>query len=107
MKIPYSKNELLIALTGIDEKKLSKEILEKLKKELDTSVPKNPAEVKLKMAEHHGISVEVLVNSPNYKILAEEYQVYSMHSVIKKIVEMTDLTVKQAWALLALTHDLI
>ncbi len=100
VKIPYSEIELKIALLGIDEAKF-KEIGEELKKELETIGPNNQAELNQKTAEYHGITLETLINSPNYGKLCEKYQEYVFEIIIKKLTNSPGLTKKQAWGVVA------
>lgn len=103
IKIPYSALELRCALLGLDGEKFSEEKMKELEVELkELFCP--PEEIKdknKKVAEYHGISVETLVNSPNYKVLCQEYVEDIICQFIKKIIEKFDITDKEAWALTA------
>ena len=60
----------------------------------------NKVELNKEVAENNGISVETLINSPNYNVLIEEYKnklIYDTVAVMKK----AGLEDKQAWAIIA------
>lgn len=105
--IPYDCFELLMELSSIDTEKFSEEKEEKLKKEFECLLPQEHREKNKKIAEFHEISVECLVNSPNYEVLCEQYENDILEKVIKKITEIFEITEKQAWALFAFHKGLL
>lgn len=57
-----------------------------------------------KAAEHHGISIETLVNSPNMTTLRDEYRnslFFKMMDYLKENLAFTD---KEAWAIVAMDY---
>ena len=99
MKIPYTPFELRIALLNLDENKLDEKKMNEIKDELG-SPPEDQKDLNKKIAEHHGISVEKLVDSPNYGILCQEYKEDILYQIVKKLVEKFDITEKEAWAIM-------
>ena len=107
MQIPYTEHELLIALLGIDDNKLEEAKLEELMAEFIGKLPEENRDLNKKIAEFHGISVEGLLNSPNYKILCQEYGERVIRQLIKNLQEKFGLTDQQSWALYAKATGLI
>lgn len=110
MKIPYTALELRVALIGLDEEKFNEKKMSEIGGEIEDemgSSPKENKDLNMKIAEHHGISVERLVDSPNYKILVQEYEDSRICQLIKKLVEKLGITDKEAWALMAYALGLL
>jgi len=108
MKIPYTEVELRIALAMLsqDEKRLhqmNKKVdeLEKEKKIIWNEQIKNKKELNQKTAEFHGITVEILVNSKNYKILCDEYYTHIYEQIARVFIKTFQLTHEEAWAIIA------
>lgn len=108
MKIPYSEIELHITLAMLsqDEKRLHQmekkmDELEKNGKMIWNKQIKDRKEFNEKAAVFHGITVETLVNSKNYKILCDEYHAHLCESAVQTIMETFKFTHKEAWTILA------
>ncbi|MDO8443273.1 MAG: hypothetical protein Q7S81_03415 [bacterium] len=100
MKIPYSLCELRIALLTLSEDKFTEKKMNELQNEL--AVPPVEQKDRIKaIAEYHGLIVEKLVNSPNYKVLCQEYDENIVFQLVKKMVEKFGISEKEAWALVA------
>ncbi len=106
MEIPYTKFELLIALAELklsldDEEKLDKQLMEienEMSAEFSATDKKELNEL---IAKHHGIGVVELINSPNYRLLCDEYKNDALKKLVKKTVEKMGITEKAAWAIIA------
>jgi hypothetical protein len=102
IKIPYDKWDLKFALFGVmgkvDEEKIEQCGAE-IKKRFGSDM-ENKAELNRKIAESNGITLEMLVNSPNYEILKSEYAKMMWLQLVKLIKEQLNLTDKEAWAVL-------
>jgi len=72
MRVPYPKDQLLLAMASVDEKLFSdpESIQDSLGEILNVEQPS----LNLQAAEHNGISVLDLINSPNYETLIKRYQ---------------------------------
>lgn len=105
MKCPYSSWDLQLALLSIiNDKKFDEKTMLKKAKEIEREMesagfPKEKKDLNKKIAEYHGIGVEILVNSSNYKVLCQEYQDCMLCQVIKKLKEKLKITDEQAWAI--------
>lgn len=108
IKLPYSKIDLQIAVISAafkipdDEseyERIFQEIFQEIEKETGVS-DFNNAEINIAIAEKNRISVKVLLNSPNYKILLEEYKNFIWRKIHQKIMEKFGLTEIEAWALI-------
>lgn len=55
-------------------------------------------------ASFHKISVDTLVNSPNYETLKNEFQERSINNTILELEEKLELTNKEAWAILLINE---
>jgi len=110
MKIPYSSWELRMALLSLSDDKFNednvKEKLEEIKDELNFC-PEENKDLNKKIAEHHGISVEKLVDSPNYKILCQEYHDNVIYQFVMKLEKKLGITDKEAWALMVYALGLL
>lgn len=99
IKIPYSSWELRRALLGLPMEKFTTEKVAELKAEFP--VPSDgKSGLDRMVAEYHGISVEKLLNSPNYNTLCREYEENILKKLSKKLVEKFGITDKEAWALI-------
>jgi hypothetical protein len=93
MQIPYSKFELQVAGLGLEDK-----LTDTLKEEL--AKLQDPEENKMKLVAKYsgGISVETLVNSPNFRDLIARYDAFKIQQFIETCMKC-DLTCKEAWAI--------
>lgn len=105
IKIPYSSMELRVALLNFDENKFSEDKIKELKSEFEDL--SNDKDQNKRVAEYHGISVEQLINSPNYKVLCEEYGESIIYEFVKKLKEKFETTDKEAWALVLYCLELL
>lgn len=97
IKVPYSLMELRAALIIFDEKDLDEKKMNELAAEFDSVLSADDHNQRI--AEYHGISVEQLINSPNYKALCGEYGESVVKEFAKKLKEKFEITDKEAWAL--------
>ncbi len=101
--IPFGRLELLMALSelgGPDSEKMAGIGL-KVNLIGVELLPADRALKNIKIATWHGISLEVLINSPNYAILCEEYTEYGIRTWIDRMQKEVGLTEPQAWAIVA------
>lgn len=107
MNCPYDKMTLQIALIGAANKMemylkengegSEDKIAEKLN---SLSSASDRAQYNRLTAEHHGISVEALINSPNYVVLQSEYTAHLFNQAVSFLQEGLKLEHKEAWAVL-------
>lgn len=104
MNCPYDRLTLQIALLGV-ARKMDKYVADNGEGSLDTlltesqiEVPKEGAELNKQAADHHGISIETLVNSPNYATLKEDYALAQMRKTMDVLKSKVGLTDEEAWA---------
>lgn len=50
-------------------------------------------------SDYHGVTPDVLVNSPNYILLQQEFQEFNMMRLIDAFKKTFNLTDKEAWAI--------
>jgi len=102
IKVPYNKLELQIALLDVEKKfEDNKDALEKLVKNLDETYGDNSKKTSL-IADHYGISVIDLINSPNYKTLVEEYDEILAKKIISSLCSDVGLDDIEAWGVITL-----
>lgn len=109
MRIPYSEIQLHTALIGL-KKKLNEENQKKLEEltiEFKVLLPDEKKSLNQTISQFHGISVEQLINSPNYSILCQEYKEHVLKKLAQSLKEKIGVTDEQAWALIALSIGLI
>lgn len=97
---PYHAVDLKIALIGVGNL-LTPEVQEKIVAQLNTIGDgiEDRASLNKKAAEFHGISMEMLINSPNMSELASQYRNHLFYEAIK-VLEGLGFSNKQAWACL-------
>ena len=103
MKCPYSKIQLQIALYAVERKFLDYEKTHgegAAEQVMAENFSKNSVGNK-EAAEYHGISLETLINSPNYSVLCSSYAASQYHKVMEFLKAEFGLTDKEAWAALA------
>ena len=101
INLKYSQLELDVALIGIiSTLEKSQDILEEVSKDLKNVFGENQAEVNVKIAEFHGISLPDLINSPNLEILSKVYSEHCTHLLKDKLMEKLNISDKEAWAIL-------
>lgn len=108
MKIPYSEVELYVVFIALaqDEKRLRRmnkkvEELRKKKTKIWDAPIRNKKEFNEKTAEFHGITLEMLINSKNYKTLCDGYYAFLYEKMIQKLMKVFKLTHKEGWAIIA------
>jgi hypothetical protein len=103
MKVPYDVLTLKLALLEVAKKieEYCKVHGEKAAEELVTGFADGvPSDItNPDTAAHHGITVEQLINSPNYSVLKEEYREHLFQGLKKKVSEAFGLTDKETWAM--------
>lgn len=108
MKIPYDWWELRLALLGLDEEKFDKDKMKEMNDTIESVLPKEEVkDLNKRIAEFHGISVEQLINSPNYKVLCSEFIENALRKVAGMVMKKFDIAEKEAWALIALGLGLL
>ena len=105
---PYDALTLQIAMLGAANKLEKYEqqhgegsTVEKLNS-LQLTTPE-PSELNKRAAEHHGITIDQLINSPNYAVLKSEYGESMVHKVMGILKTEFGFEDKEAWALML--HD--
>jgi len=98
---PYDKITLQIALLGLETKMADDTLAEKINSRLSDFLIDDKAVLNKKIAEHNGIEVIDLINSPNYETLTQEFSKTLIHKAIDILKEET-FTDKEAWALVAI-----
>jgi len=97
IECPYDKVTLKMAALSLADK-LTDDIGDKIASEANTLCDiTDEAGLKKKAAEYHGLSLEMFINSPNYKILMSEFKGYLVKETIK-IMQKQGLTSEEAWA---------
>lgn len=105
MKIqcPYSEIELQVASLSAYPKlntyieNIGDEAADLFAKEI---CPPELGKVNQSAADFHGISIEILVNSPNYQILIEQYISSMWSKAISTLKSRCNLSDKESWAIL-------
>ena len=106
-KIPYDAFTLKLALVGIPEDEALLTLLEEITTDVDNMPISNVAAMNKAAAEFHGITVVDLINSPNRVELLGEYQLdFIKKNIVNRLTEY-GLDDKQAWAIVALSIELI
>jgi hypothetical protein len=67
----------------------------------------DPKEEKRNVAEYHGISIEQLINSPNYSQFVKEWKENNTKLVMKAIQEALSLTDEETWVFMAMIQESI
>ena len=100
LKIPYTLWDLRMAMISLDESKFDEKKLKEVEDEFET--PSNDKkDLNKQIADHHGISVEKLTDSPNYKVLCQEFQEHKIYQFVNILISKLEITEKEAWALVA------
>ena len=107
LTIPYDAIELRLALMNIPEDLLDEEKTREVREGFEKRLPKNQSEKNKLVAAAHGITVLDLINSPNYKILVEDYAHGILRDLVGILKEKFGATDVQAWALIAVSIGLI
>jgi aminopeptidase N len=108
MKCPYDSLTLTLESIKLAPKlnKMVEDIGEEvLSKRMEAFAEKHNSinlEDKNKVAEFHSITVSELINSPNYKVLKEEYKEKCTQDVFNELKEQFQFNDKEVWALLFL-----
>ena len=105
MECPYDKLTLQVAIisaSGKIEKFVKEHGEDALADKLNALAPHaaTGAVYNQLVADFHGISVETLVNSPNYSKLKEEHMVNLYQKAIGILETDVSLTNKEAWAVI-------
>lgn len=100
--VPYDEMTLKIALISAGSKLDEEGLQEKLLENLAPYSPETPADLNKKIAEHHGISLLDLINSPNFISLKDDYLLHHL-ALIRKIYKDFGFDDKEAWALMCLS----
>ncbi len=94
---PYAKLELVLAVNELNDEKIDQ--IEKFFEDVGDLEIKDKAELNAKVAAHNGISLELLMASPNYQALLEDYQSFLVTSLIERLEKELGLSNEQAWGL--------
>ena len=107
MKIPYTHDDMIITVNNLVEEKTEERMIEIV--EIINSFAKNKfpffssetskAEKNKILADYNGISVDVLISSPNYEKLINEYRDEYILTYISLLAEETLLTEKEIFSL--------
>jgi len=106
MVCPYDEITLKIALLGLEKKIADETLAKKVNSRLSEFLIEDKAVLNKRIANHNGIEVVDLINSPNYSTLKEEYSQTLILKAIGILKEET-FTDKEAWALVALGTGLL
>ena len=105
MECPHSEFDLNIATLSLGSKV---DILETIAQDnvfdnwlKENEKYANKAELNQGVAESNGISVETLINSPNYSTLTNEFKSHKLYTLIA-MLEEKGLTNQEAWALVVM-----
>ena len=96
MKCPYNELDLKLAMIGMPE--LTTELETKFGN-IKLEFPQTQAEINKAVAEHNGITLEMLINSPNMGAMITTYREILLLKLIDQLKSELGLTDKQAWAL--------
>ena len=97
---PYDDLTLRLAVISLGDKfteDIQKNLLSKL--EVNKPITKNV------VAEFHGITLEQLINSPNYEILLNEHRESIVKNFLKVVKNEGCFSDQEAWALLILATN--
>lgn len=97
--IPYSRGPLQLALAGLDEERIDAQRADKIVE--DSCFPQGRAELNRATAKDNGISLEVLINSPNYQQLCSNYSQGLVNLLVNALEEEFEITNEEAWAVVA------
>ena len=99
---PYSREELKLALLGMDMTKLeSGEIADNINKAfIECEFLTSKGSSKESISKYHGITIKDLINSPNYSTLVDEYVGSQIRQVISIFKEQGGFSNKEAWGLI-------
>lgn len=107
--MPYSYFDLVVAQFTMKDPKISDEELKKIGEEIDAEIasrlPKEKKEFNERVAADNGISVETLINSPNYEMLVKEFAGNALKKIVSTIAEKLQLTEKEVWASMLLNKE--
>lgn len=95
----YSEFDLRLALIGLESREGLQEILDRIVADFGGLTCPDGAEFNRIVAEHHGISVLDLINSPNFLALQEQYRVFMTTKIHDRLVA-DGFSDKEAWAIL-------
>lgn len=112
MEIPYDKDELRFAilglgLSGTTKNKAGKEKIKKAADRQKDYVPDNKKDFNKKVAEYNGLSVKEFLDSPNYKVLCQEYFDSFTKKFANELTKELNITKKEAWAIIAYAFGLL
>ena len=102
IQCPYTALDMRIAMINLDESNFTEEKLNKFQNQVLLSLGNidNKADMNKKIAEANGINVETLINSPNYKLLVQEFIAKGVKTIVALSREELGLNDKQAWGVL-------
>ena len=98
---PYDEITLRLALLSLEEKMGDESLGKRVNSRLSEFLIDDKADLNKKIAEHNGISVMDLINSPNYGELTAEFSKILMLKSIA-ILKEERFSDKEAWALVAI-----
>lgn len=109
MECPYDKITLQIALITASKKfeEYEKANGEGYKDEIVNSLATENKSLNIAVAEHNGITVDQLINSPNYQLLKTEYMNDLMLKFMSSLKLKINLTDKEAWAILCIATGVL
>jgi hypothetical protein len=100
--IPYTQLDLKLALLHIENKIAGRE--DEFQKICDNTIGVMPEKKMAAVAEFNGISVDMLVSSPNMKDLIGRYENHVITSLVKDFMDF-GLDRKEAYALILVSID--
>lgn len=106
MNCPYDEITLKIALLGLDKKMEDEALALRIKERMAEFLITDKAELNKKIAEHNGVGVLDVINSPNYITLKEEFSRTLLLKSIDVLKEET-FSDKEAWALITLATGVL
>ena len=101
--IPFDKWDVLIALEqlGDPDSEEMKELALKMDEIGKELLPADRTLKNSKIASWHGITLELLINSPNYVVMCEQYEEYGIKTWVERMQKDLGLTEVQAWGIIA------
>lgn len=101
ISIPYDSLDLRLALMSAGTR-ITEEPMMRIRDKIEAIIPQGKIAQNDRIAEYNGISVDSLINSPNYLTFKKEFQENMMKKCID-VMEKEGFSNKEAYALLALS----
>ena len=106
MNCPYDEITLKVALIGLNSKMEDESLAIRVKERMSEFLITDKSELNKKIAEHNGVGVLDIINSPNYITLKEEFSKTLLLKTIEVLKEET-FSDTEAWAIITLATGVL